>query len=360
MKHSYFYLILLAYLLATSTPYAQIGGQHVYELLDLPYSARHAALGGYALAFQDDDPTTAATNPATLNPQMDGSLSFNHAFFVAGIQHGYAAFAKYLPKQGFTAHMGMQYVNYGLFDRTDEFGQVQGDFKAGEYAMVFGVGKSLYERLSVGANIRLISSQLAQYNSLGLSTDWAMTYRDTSKQLQIALVWRNVGTQIVPYMPSVREPLPFDMQLVLTHRLQHLPFRFSVVYHHLQRWNILYDDPNAEESPAFFDQPTTESPWKARIDNFFRHLVFSGELLAGARDNFRLRISYDYLRHREMTVRNLVSLAGFNFGIGIKVSRFRIDYTRSIYHLAGGTNYFSLSTNLQQFTRKRRTLSMSQ
>ncbi len=336
--------------------HAQIGGLHAYTFLNLPLSARHAALGGMTLAFRDDDPVTAGTNPATLNPQMDGVLSFNHAFLAGGIQHGYAAFAKYLDARALTLHGGLQYVRYGLFDRTDEYGQVQGDFKAADYALTIGAGKQLYERLSVGANLRLISSRLESYQSLGLSTDLALMYHDTARLLQVALVFRNAGVQLTPYVEGTREPLPFDLQLNVTHRLRHLPFRFAVVYHHLQRWNVLYDDPNLEDNVFLFGEPQPESPWKDRIDNFFRHLVFSGELLAGARDNFRLRLSYNHLRHKEMTVGTLRSLAGFGFGLGIKVNRFRIDYGRAIYHLGGGINHFSISTNMHEFGRKRRSM----
>jgi hypothetical protein len=37
---------------------------------------------------------------------------------------------------------------------------------------------------------------------------------------------------------------------------------------------------------------------------------------------------------------------GFSWGIGIKVNRFTISYSRATYHLAGGTNQISISTNL--------------
>ena len=45
-------------------------------------------------------------------------------------------------------------------------------------------------------------------------------------------------------------------------------------------------------------------------------------------------------------------LVGFNFGLGIKVKRFQIDYSRSIYSLAGVTNHLSISTNFSEFIRR--------
>ncbi|MBK8192299.1 MAG: hypothetical protein IPK76_03585 [Lewinellaceae bacterium] len=61
---------------------AQItGGQHVFQFLTLSPSARITALGGMQITVQDDDVAFAATNPAALNPAMDGRLAFNHNFF---------------------------------------------------------------------------------------------------------------------------------------------------------------------------------------------------------------------------------------------------------------------------------------
>jgi hypothetical protein len=52
---------------------------------------------------------------------------------------------------------------------------------------------------------------------------------------------------------------------------------------------------------------------------------------------------------RELSVDNFRSLAGFSFGAGIKINRFRIDYGRTNFHLAGGTNHLSISTNFSEF-----------
>jgi hypothetical protein len=49
-----------------------------------------------------------------------------------------------------------------------------------------------------------------------------------------------------------------------------------------------------------------------------------------------------------MTVNNYRSLAGFTTGIGIRVSRFRIDVGYGAYHLAGGIIHFGIGTNLGQ------------
>jgi hypothetical protein len=87
------------------------------------------------------------------------------------------------------------------------------------------------------------------------------------------------------------------------------------------------------------------------LDNLFRHLIFNGEFLFGATENFRIRLGYNHLRKSELSVRNYRSLAGFTAGMGVKVSRFRIDAGYGAYHLAGGVFHLGIGTNLKEFFR---------
>jgi hypothetical protein len=212
----------------------------------------------------------------------------------------------------------------------------------------------LYERLAVGANLKLITSRLESYNSLGLAADLAAAYSDTARNLTIGLVMRNIGAQLSSYTPGNREQIPFDMQIGLSHRLRYLPFRLSITYHHLHRWNITYDDPDSEEDILFAG---TEAPSESRFnlfaDNLFRHFVFSGEFLFGRKEPVRLRFGYNHLLRQELSVTNFRSLAGFSFGVGLKLNRFRVEYGRGVYHLAGGLNHFTLSTNLSEFSHRK-------
>ncbi|HRJ16459.1 MAG TPA: hypothetical protein PLI34_15780, partial [Saprospiraceae bacterium] len=87
------------------------------------------------------------------------------------------------------------------------------------------------------------------------------------------------------------------------------------------------------------------------VDNLFRHFIFNGELLIGQRESLRLRFGYNHFMRQELSVNNYRSLSGFTFGAGIRISRFRLDYGRNNYHLAGGMNHLSISTNLREFKR---------
>jgi hypothetical protein len=343
-----FFLIVTLFQLSAQP----IGGQHVYEFLNAAPSARITALGGDLITVRDDDVTLAFQNPAALNPSMHHSLSFNINNRLADISNGNFSFGQYVKKWDMTFHGGIHYINYGDFLKTDEVGNSEGTFNAAEQAFTVGAGKQLFERLSVGANLKFINSRFENYTSAGMVGDIAFMVHDTASKVNFTFLMKNIGGQFSTYRPDNQEPIPFEMQIGISKKLQHLPFRFSIIYHNLQRWNILYDDPNIVDNVFFGEEAATTS--NDFIDNLFRHLVFSGEFLFGKKENFRIRFAYNHLKRQELTVRSLRSFHGFSLGAGIKINRFRLEYGRSFEHIAGGFNHFSISTNLKEFTRKKR------
>lgn len=347
-------LVLFVGLLCSGSGWlnAQVnGGRTTYNFLRLPTNARIAALGGNLITVVDDDINLAAINPGALNPAMDQQLSFNHGFIGNVVNYGYLGFGKQWRESPLCWQLGLQYARYGEVLQTNEFFQIEGTFRASELALGLGASYPLDERVSVGTNLKLISSQLGAYQSYGLATDWSAVYQDTAKQITLALVVRNLGAQLSTYgLGGEREPLPFDVQIGISKRLRYLPFRFSLIYDNLHRWNVRYDDPNQEDGVIFLgEEQAEESDLNIFVDNLFRHFVFNGELLIGARDNFRLRFGYQHRLRQELLVQGFGGLAGFSFGVGLKVNRFRIDIGRSTYHLAGGQTLFSLSTNFKDF-----------
>jgi hypothetical protein len=87
------------------------------------------------------------------------------------------------------------------------------------------------------------------------------------------------------------------------------------------------------------------------MDNLFRHIRFGGEIALGKNENFRARFGYNPQVAKEMGLQNIRSTAGFSFGVGFRVSKFRIDYAYAPQHLAGGRNHLTISTNLSAFNR---------
>lgn len=333
--------------------FAQVGGNNVYEFLNLSQSPRVTALGGNLITIKDDDVALAYANPAALNPLMDDQLTFSSEFYFSGtgIVHGYAGYGFHLDKPDLTLHAGIQYITYGKFDARDIYANDIGSFKSSEYGLTGGVSKQFSEKLSAGANMKLVISQLEGYNSFGIATDLAGMYADTASNFTATIVMKNIGGQFNSYDGN-REAIPFEIQAGFSKKLRYLPFRISVIATNLQRWNILYDDPNQEDATLLFgEEPKDASKAQLFVDNFFRHFIFNGEFLFGKRENFQLRLGYNHQRRAELSLENLRSLAGFSVGTGFKIKKFKFDYGLAFYHVGATVHHVGISTNFNQFRK---------
>ena len=335
---------------------AQNGGRSIFPVLKFPPSARATALGGTLISVSDGDLSLAAINPAILNEEMHQALTFNHRFHPGGINYSHFGYGHHAKRSGLTWHFGIQHLGYGDFEGLDEFQNPLGPVSAAETSLLFGIAKPLYERLTLGANIKVTNAMLGSYGSWGLAGDLGAWYHTDEDRLTIGLVFRNIGSQLTTFVPGNREDMPFDIQLGISRKLKYLPFRFSVTATNLHRWNLVYDNPNAVENIPLFgseDSSSDQSPFELQIDNLFRHLVFSGEFLFGQTENVSLRFGYNHLRRQELTVQSLRSLTGFSIGLGIRLARFRVAFGHEFYHLAGGATHFTFSTTFGEFQKSK-------
>ena len=325
---------------------AQIGGEHVYEFINLPHNARATALGDYLITTSDGDLGAAYHNPASLTEEGRKQVQISYDLFLADISRGSLAYGFHSNKFKANMHAGLQFVNYGDFKATNTLGIVEGDFKVKDLALTIGGSRDLYERLRVGANMRIINSQYESYTSWGLTFDAAAMFHLDDKNAILTLVIKNAGAQLSAFEDE-RESVPFDIQAGYSRRLEHLPFRFSVVAHHLHQWNIVYDDPNNQPINNIFgaNQPRDNTGF---VEDLFRHLVFSGEMYIGKNENVRLRLAYNHLRAKELKLEDFRTLAGFSIGIGLKLGKIQVDYGFGKFHTQAAASHFTLSTNLNK------------
>jgi hypothetical protein len=339
-------LITLFLLLLCQVAIAQKGGESTYSFLGLANAARVASLGGEVVSLRDDDINMVFHNPALLSPGMHNNLSLNYVNYFAGVNYGYASYAYSAGDIG-NFGAGMHYVNYGTFDRTDELGNIQGTFKASEYALNLFYSRSILDSaLTIGANLKPIFSSLEQYTSFGLALDLGASYYLSKSLTSFGLVFKNMGTQITSYT-GTREHLPFEIQAGITQGLAHAPFRFSLTFQHLERWDLSYT--TEDDDTSFSNGGSEQSGFDTFADNLMRHVVLGTEFLIGK--NFHVDLGYNYKRRKEMKVNARPGMVGFSAGFGFRVSKFHFSFGRASYHLAGGTSHFSLTTNLSEFYR---------
>lgn len=349
MNKKVYLLILLSFVfLFPHSLSAQIGGNSTYKFLNLTSSARAAAMGGSFVAVKDGDVTQALFNPSVISPQMDNSLGLSFVDFYTDINYGYASYAKSFNKIG-TYALTMQYTNYGEFTYADETGQTYGTFTANEMALNIGWGRELDSLFSIGANLKMIYSGLEDYQSYGLAVDVAGSYHNPDKRLTLSLIARNIGTQLKPYRPDNYESLPFELNIGLSQRLKHLPFRYSILLTNLQKWDLTYDDPNDPDQQVdpITGEVQDEDGFSDFADKAMRHIVIGGEFIPSK--FLSIRFGYNYQRRQELGVYNKMGTVGFSWGIGLRISKFQIDFSRATYHLSGSPNYITIRTNLSDF-----------
>jgi hypothetical protein len=325
--------------------HSQSGGISSYKFINIPVSARIASMGGSFFSARDNDSNLGFYNQSLLNPSMDNQFSMSYINYFSDVAFGHAGYTRSFGDKG-TFNASMQYVNYGDFLRTEPNGDITGEFFAGDYALNVGWGKSLDTSFSVGANFKTIYSVYEQYHSLAVGVDLSGTYYDYEKNFGVSLIARNIGRQIVSYRSGNNEPLPFEVHLGMSKKLDHAPFRFSFVYENLERYRLLHKDTLEKINPLTGDIERQQNYF---FDNLMRHMVFGVEILPT--NNFFFRLGYNYRRGQELKVSTRPGTIGFSWGFGFRISKFHLSYGRAAYHLAGASNHFTVGTNLSTFIR---------
>ncbi|MDW5288458.1 type IX secretion system protein PorQ [Formosa sp. PL04] len=321
---------------------AQLGGESTYQFLNLVSSPRQAALGGKVLTNVDYDVTQALYNPATINVKMDNQLALNYTSHLGVVSYGTAAYAYTYDRRTQTFHAGITYVNYGEFDGYDEEGNETGTFRGSESALSLGyaaqIGRSDFY---VGANLKLITSKLEQYSSFGVAVDLGAIYIDDKINFNAALVLRNIGTQITTYAGQ-NEPLPFEIDLGFSQRLENVPMRWHITFENLQQWPIAVANPAREESDLEGNRTSEDISF---LGNVMRHTIVGMELFPEG--GFNIRLGYSFRRGEELSIVDERNFSGLSAGIGIKMNKVRFSYTYARYSSAASSSFFGINIDLQ-------------
>ena len=344
-------ILISLFLSVTLNIFAQVGGNYTYAFLNLTNSARVASLGGKSVSLWENDLNLPFHNPSLLNPEMNNHLVINYVGYFTDIKYGYTSYARsYGDKGNFAA--GLHYINYGNFTAADLYGTKTGTFNASEYALNLIYSRTIDTSFHIGINVKPIYSIFENYNSFGLAVDLGFTWHNPEKLFTASFVLKNMGTQIITYYDGNREPLPFEILAGVSQRLKHAPFRFSLLLQHLQKLDLTYKSPVEQktEIDPFTGMPFKTNKFEVFTDKLMRHAILGVEFLPG--ENFYVNLWYNYLRRQELKIPSRPAMTGFSWGFGARISKFHFSYGRATYHLAGGSNHFSLSSNLSEFYRK--------
>ena len=321
---------------------AQVGGEATYQFLNLVSSPRQAALGGKVLTNVDYDVAQALFNPATINVEMDNQFALNYTSYLGGISYGTAAYAYTFDRRTQTFHAGVTYINYGSFDGYDEAGNSTGTFSGNETALSFGYALQIgYSDFYFGANAKLITSKLEQYNSFGVAADLGLLYINEDLGFHAALAVRNFGTQLTTYA-GLQEKLPFEVDFGMSQSLENVPIRWHITLENLQEWPLARPNPARSTSDLSGNQTDDKTGFLGQV---MRHSIFGAEIFPEG--GFNIRLGYNFRRAEELRIVDQRNFSGLSAGFSIKMNKMRFSYTHAKYTSAANANFFGLQIDLR-------------
>lgn len=280
--------------------------QTEYNFLRLPISAHAAALGGDNITIIEDDPSLMFSNPALAASVSDMTVGLSYMNYMKGANYMGASFTKAMSDKA-TLAGGIQYMNYGKMKEVDENNVQLGEFNASEIAVEAIFSYELAKNLVGGITGKFITSYIGSYNSIAVGVDLGLNWYDPEREWSVSAVAKNLGGQVKAYDDNFGK-MPFDLQLGVSKTFAALPVRVSATLVDLTHFNY----------------------------RFINHLNLGAEVLLS--ESLWIGGGYNFRRANDMKIGvgddESSHGAGFSFGGGINLERFKLNLSYGKYHAA--------------------------
>ena len=298
--------------------HAQNESQTEYNFLRLPVSAHAAALGGDNITVIEDDEALIFHNPALLSSVNDKTINLNYMNYMSGANMASASFNRIVKERASWA-VSAQYVNYGKMKEVDENNVQTGEFSAKDLSFAGYFSYMLTNRLTGGISARLITSYIADYNSIGFGVDLGLNYYDPDHEWSLGLVLKNLGGQLKAYNDNF-ERMPFDIQMGVSKRFTGSPFRLHATLVDLNHLNY----------------------------KFLNHCVVGADVMLT--ESFWIGGGYNFRRADEMKMmsagKNSSHGAGLSLGAGLNLERFKLNIAYGKYHVSSSSLVLNVAYEL--------------
>lgn len=350
MSKYFFGLVVLQFIFIQKYSFAQNAGQQTFLSLTFPTSSHVASLGGQDLATWNKESAYFFQNPATLDVRNSNSFFFNYTPLSGKIQNSVSGFSHSFKKIG-NFGLGIQFLDYGVFENTDENGYDLGEtFYGKDFTLTAGYSNKLTEKINYGASLKYVYSTIENYKADGFAMDAGLVFQDTTKGITAGIVIKNAGVVIKDFTETSASKLPFDLQAAISKKLIHTPFTLFLNVHDLNQFDIRY--PKVESQQQLIVDSTQLKEKKYTLDKIARHANLGLQIDAGK--IFRIDIGYNHQRRQELAYDVRKSLAGFSFGFQLAVKKINFGYSYSVYNISGGQNNLSISFNISEFVGVRK------
>jgi hypothetical protein len=318
---------------------AQLGGLSPFPYLNLPVSARSAALGGVTPSLGRGDGLSFYYNPAGADTANSITAGYNPYTRLAR----YSVLAGQLKRWGGTSSIGIQNVSYGDLTSYSETGQVLGTFSASSFGLTLNHSRPIGP-FRAGASLKLSTTAIDTYRATGISADIGIQYLHPREDLQVGLAFQHIGVVADRLLDSGSRAMPLNIVLGAAYRFPHMPMRLLLNLQQLQRYDLVYLDPTYSTRPD--DNGTTVPLEKKTSEKIARHFSFGVEVLLSKA--IHLRGGYNHLIRKEMKLPNSsAGAAGYSLGAHIAFRNFGFDYAHSFVSQASGADHINLAYRFQ-------------
>lgn len=239
--------------------------------------------------------------------------------YMAGANTASAAYDRVVNERASWAVSG-QFMDYGQMKEVDENNVETGTFSARDISVAGYFSYMLTDRLAGGISAKLIASYIGNYNSLGFGVDLGLNYYNPESQWSLSMVAKNLGGQLKAYDDRF-ERMPIDVQMGVSKRFVNSPLRLSATLVDLNHLDYKFID----------------------------HFVFGAEFLLS--ETIWIGGGYNFRRAHEMRIstsdgKSSSHGAGFSFGTGINLERFKLNLAFGKYHVSNSSIMLSVAYTL--------------
>ncbi len=318
MIHKSTILFILLSMGIVSSALAQ-ESQTVYNFLRLPESSHAAALGGDNISIIEDDATLALSNPALLTSVSSRTVTLGYMNYMSGVGMYTAGYTHVINDKA-TVGGTIHYLNYGKLKEYNEYDQEMGTFNPSDITFEGILAYTLTKRLAGGVGAKFIYSKMGYYKSTAAAIDLGLNYYDPNLDLSVSFAMKNLGGQLSAYNEDF-ESLPFEILLGGSYQIKNSPVRVSLTFCDLNHWDYA----------------------------FLRHACIGVDLRLIPQ--FYIAAGYNARRAYTMKTTDLNSNsesshgAGWNFGAGLMLDRFKLNFSYGKYHVNSSSLMFNLAFN---------------
>lgn len=280
------------------------------EFLNIGTGVRPTGMGG-AFCAVADDANGLYWNPAGLAQKTSQEITLMHNQWFQDINYEYLGWVSSYGKSKTQDSSGIKAlggsVSYlyikDIIGRDNEGIKTQ-NFNAYDMNLALCYSQEITQNILTGINLKLISQTNEKESGTGMAIDIGGLYRTPSHKASLGLSIQNIGPKIK--FIDKADPLPFNIKLGVTIK----PFSWLV---------LALDNDFPMQSQSSFRGGCEVSVVKA----------------LSLRTGYKSRSDFDYSAH-------------FNYGFGIKMDKYQLDYAFGNYGFLGDNHQVAFSIKFKE------------